>query len=162
VALIRHLSRAHQHLFPLRVERVDSPDFVFTPRRSNSPAVAVEVIDAGEFEYQRWLDRIAACPGVHHVPSARGLGWNGDAPERQFSAALSEAVKQKFAYKHWRHASDLPRWLVLYDNTNTGWFTSGADAEECLRAQVQAGREGGLSALVLVRSRDSVSMVECG
>ena len=55
VALIRHLFEVRQRLFPLRVERVDSPDFVFAPRRPDSPAVAVEVTDAGEFEYQRFL-----------------------------------------------------------------------------------------------------------
>ena len=161
VALIRHLFKVREHLFPLRVERVDSPDFVFAPSRPDSPAVAVEVTDAGEFEYQRFLDRTAACSDTQHIPSPGDLGWEGDAPERQMSMALGEAVQRKLAHNVWRRAIGLPRWLVLYDNTNAGGFTADADAEDCLREQVQPGREGGLSALVLVRALDLVWMVEC-
>ncbi len=161
VALLRHLSGVRQHLFPLWVARVDAPDFVLAPCRPDSPMVAVEVTDAGEREHQDWLGEIAACPGVHHIPSPCGSGWNDDAARRHFSTALGEAVKRKLACKFWRNAADLPRWLVLYDNTNAGWFPLAADPEECLRDQVRAGREGGLSALVLVRSLEAVWVVEC-
>ena len=161
VALIRHLFEIRQRLFPLRVERVDSPDFVFAPHRPDSPAAAVEVTDAGEFEYQRFLERTAACSDARHIPSPGGLGWESDAPKRQMSVAVGEAVQRKLAHKVWRRAVGLPRWLVLYDNTNAGWFTSDAGAEDCLREQVRAGREGGLSALVLVRALDLVWMAKC-
>lgn len=134
---------------------------MFAPCWPNSHAVAVEVTDAGEVEYQRSLDHTAASSGFHHVPSPGGLGWDGDASERRFSATVHEAVQREPPNSVWKRAVGLPRWLVLYDNTNTGWFMSDADAEKCLRVQAQAGREGGLSALVLVRHLDLVLMVEC-
>jgi hypothetical protein len=179
VALVRYVFRAHHNPFPLVVERVDSPDFVFASCRLGSLKVAVEVTDAGEWEHQRWLERVdSGSPGagqseqgklpgltpirpcVHDVPSP-AEGWTGDAPRRHFSAALGEAMHRKLAPKVWRNAAHLPRWLVLYDNTNAGWVMLDPEAMECLRAQARVGRDGGISALALVRGLDSVGMVEC-
>lgn len=162
VALIRHLSKVRQHLFPLAIERVDSPDFVFAPPQPAS-SIAVEMTDAGGTEFIAWLDQIAACRDVkvHGLPSPKGGGWQGDAPNQAFAAALDQAILRKLDAINWRNAADLPRWLVLYDNTNAGGFVSNTDAEACLRDQARRRRADGLDTLVLVRPPDLVWMVEC-
>jgi hypothetical protein len=160
MALIRHLFRVRRHLFPPAVERVAAPDFVLAPSRSTSP-VAVEVTDAGGPRHHAWLDRIAASPGSHDVPSPSGGGWHGDGPRQAFAAALDQAVVRKRDAKTWRKAADPPRWLALYGNINSGWIVSDADGEACLRDQARKGREAGLSALVHVRSCDLVWIAEC-
>lgn len=162
VVLLRHLFKSHQHLFPLAVERIDSPDFVFAPPQP-ALSIAVEVTDAGEPEHQDWMDRSAASPGVFsHVPDPPEAASQGNPYEQAFVAALDQAVVRKLDAKFWRHAADLPRWLLLYDNSLTRADVSDVDAEACLCELAQRRQKDGLHALVLVRAAEVVMIAECG
>lgn len=131
VALLNALMTSDPHLFPAFVDRAESPDFLLTC--ANGDVVAIEHTDAGEQEYQRFLAEMEEVDAPVSCPSPNGAAWIGDQPERAFLAAIEAAIARKSAERIWTNAPrEAKRWLLMYDQTNTGLFIYDEPARQFL------------------------------
>lgn len=157
VALLNTLLVTDPDFFPATIVRSEAPDFViFCP---GDRVFGVEHTDAGEPEYQRHLSETEDSADPVCVPSPNDDGWRGDMPERAFSDALRSALSHMRPEVVWRNApSAARRWLLTYDQTNTGMFVGNNSALEFLNAAALADRRWSeaYARIYLVRSQDVV------
>ena len=146
--LIRTLLVVRPDVFPARLTRTphsSSPDFILAPIRSEG-LFAIEHTDVAEPGMLDWLDALAR-DVVHTASSFNEAGYTGDA-ERIFRDALMDGLNRKAHPDTWRDAPGASKWLLLYDNTNTGIFLDGEEVRVLMR-----------EALVTVPAQDRPDMV---
>ena len=157
IALLKSLLRTDAASFPATIVRGEAPDFIVL--RKSGAAIAIEHTDAGEFEYQQHLAETDSTDEPVFAPSPGGDGWIGDGPKRAFAEALSVSFSRKAADSYWRNAPESSeRWLLAYDQTNTGMFVSDAVALGFLRSAALEDRttSRAFTRIYLVRNQDAV------
>lgn len=136
IRAIRWLAANRPELFPATLYRSEAPDFVLQPASGARP-LALEHTDAGEQAHQRWLSETEGEQAPLFLPSPDGEGWLGSAPERAFDAAIRAALRRKSADKYWRSSPKAAvRYVLAYDQTNSGLFVSDADAVSMVKRAV--------------------------
>lgn len=153
IALLKHLCEQHPEFFPLKAQRATAggaPDF--TLLTSGGRRIGVEHTNATEQHYQRWLATEDA--PIAFIPSPGGAGWVGNEPERRFDAAVEEAVRRKLPDRFWRDAPSAERWLLIYENCNTGLFVSAEHGATLIQRLADAiAWPSGVSAIAFQRPK---------